>query len=200
MNITLDIENYRGKREDALRSLARRMSSKVLKYRRSVTLEPMLPYERRIIHSEVQNIEGVSTNSIGVENNRRVVIYLEEVGFEESMAKDRTRASRQSASRGERRESPERPKASERQDKRGGSGSKKKSITDVIDKIEKTIPHMNEKETEEDGDFDYSSTAYLREPTKRFSSFAEYESHMANLASNAANKDSGKAAEEETEE
>jgi spoIIIJ-associated protein len=40
-------------------------------------LEPMNPYERRIIHSEVQHIEGVSTNSIGSENNRRIVIYID---------------------------------------------------------------------------------------------------------------------------
>ena len=49
---------------------------KVLREKRSVMLEPMNPYERRIIHSEVQGIEGVSTNSIGVENNRRVVVEL----------------------------------------------------------------------------------------------------------------------------
>ena len=76
--ITLDIENYRNKREDALRALARRMANKVLKGKRSVMLEPMNPYERRIIHSEVQGIEGVSTNSIGADDNRRVVIFLEE--------------------------------------------------------------------------------------------------------------------------
>ncbi|MBQ7173445.1 MAG: protein jag [Clostridia bacterium] len=76
--ITLDIENYRNKREDALRALARRMANKVLKGKRSVMLEPMNPYERRIIHSEVQSIEGVSTNSIGADDNRRVVIFLEE--------------------------------------------------------------------------------------------------------------------------
>ena len=76
--ITLDIENYRSKREDALRALARRMANKVLKGKRSVMLEPMNPYERRIIHSEVQGIEGVSTNSIGADDNRRVVIFLEE--------------------------------------------------------------------------------------------------------------------------
>ena len=76
--ITLDIENYRSKREDTLRALARRMANKVLKGKRSVMLEPMNPYERRIIHSEVQGIEGVSTNSIGADDNRRVVIFLEE--------------------------------------------------------------------------------------------------------------------------
>ncbi len=76
--ITIDIENYRAKREETLRSLARRMADKVIKYKKSVMLEPMNPYERRIIHSEVQNIKGVSTNSIGSENNRKVVIYLED--------------------------------------------------------------------------------------------------------------------------
>lgn len=75
--IMVDIEGYRERREQALRALARRMSARVLKYRRNITLEPMSAYERRIIHSEVQGISGVSTNSIGAERNRRVVIYLE---------------------------------------------------------------------------------------------------------------------------
>ena len=78
VKITVDAENYRAKREETLRSLARRMADKVLKQKRSVMLEPMNPYERRIIHSEIQSIEGVSTNSIGSENNRKIVIYLEE--------------------------------------------------------------------------------------------------------------------------
>ncbi len=78
VKITLDIENYRAKREAALRTLARRMASKVVKYKKSVMLEPMNPYERRIIHSEVQGIAGVSTNSIGSENNRRVVMFLDD--------------------------------------------------------------------------------------------------------------------------
>lgn len=81
VHITVDVENYRSKREATLRSLARRMASKVQKNGKSVMLEPMSPYERRIIHSEVQGIEGVSTNSIGVDSNRRVVIYLESAGF-----------------------------------------------------------------------------------------------------------------------
>ncbi|MBE6662358.1 MAG: protein jag [Ruminococcaceae bacterium] len=76
--ITIDIENYRAKREETLRALARRMADKVVKYKKSIMLEPMNPYERRIIHSEVQNIKGVATNSIGSENNRKVVIYLED--------------------------------------------------------------------------------------------------------------------------
>ena len=74
--VTLDIEGYRAKREDTLRALARRMAAKALKNKRSVMLEPMSAYERRIIHSEIQSIEGVSTNSIGSDNNRKIVIYL----------------------------------------------------------------------------------------------------------------------------
>ena len=74
--VTIDIEGYRAKREETLRALARRMAAKALKNRRSVMLEPMSAYERRIIHSEIQNIEGVSTNSIGSDNNRKIVIFL----------------------------------------------------------------------------------------------------------------------------
>ena len=78
VKITIDVENYRAKREDTLRALARRKASQVLRYKKSVMLEPMNPYERRIIHSEIQGIEGVSTNSIGSEDNRKVVIILDE--------------------------------------------------------------------------------------------------------------------------
>ena len=78
VKVTVDAEGYRAKREETLRALARRMADRVLKQKRSVMLEPMNPYERRIIHSEIQNVEGVSTNSIGSENNRKIVIYLEE--------------------------------------------------------------------------------------------------------------------------
>ncbi len=76
--ISVDIESYRAKREDTLRALARRMAHRVVKYKRSVMLEPMNPYERRIIHAELQSFAGVNTNSIGSESNRKVVIYLDE--------------------------------------------------------------------------------------------------------------------------
>ena len=74
--VTIDIEGYRAKREETLRALARRMAAKALRNKRSVMLEPMSAYERRIIHSEIQGIEGVSTNSIGADSNRKIVIYL----------------------------------------------------------------------------------------------------------------------------
>ena len=75
--VVVDISGYRAKREETLRLLARRMADRALKYKRSVSLEPMPSHERRIIHSEVQKIEGVTTNSVGSENNRRVVIFPE---------------------------------------------------------------------------------------------------------------------------
>ena len=74
--VTIDIEGYRAKREETLRALARRMAAKALRNHKNVMLEPMSAYERRIIHSEIQGIEGVSTNSIGSDNNRKIVIYL----------------------------------------------------------------------------------------------------------------------------
>ena len=52
------------------------MAAKALRNKRSVMLEPMSAYERRIIHSEIQGIEGVSTNSVGSDNNRKIVIFL----------------------------------------------------------------------------------------------------------------------------
>ena len=72
--ITLNINGYREKREKTLEALARRLSNQVLRSGRSTTLEPMAPYERRIIHATVQGIEGVSSTSVGDEPNRKVVI------------------------------------------------------------------------------------------------------------------------------
>ncbi len=78
VRISLDVEGYRAKREETLRQLARKMADKVLRYKKSVMLEPMTAYERRIIHSEVQKIDGVATNSIGSESNRKIVMYLDD--------------------------------------------------------------------------------------------------------------------------
>ncbi|OGO88353.1 MAG: hypothetical protein A2Y15_00860 [Clostridiales bacterium GWF2_36_10] len=81
--ITLDIENYREKRAQTLKTLARRMSDKVLKYKKSFALEPMNAYERRIIHSECQNIAGITTYSIGDGVERKIVIAPEGRGNKE---------------------------------------------------------------------------------------------------------------------
>ncbi len=77
VKIAVDIEGYRAKREATLRSLARRMGAKALKNRRDVVMEPMNPYERRIIHSEIQGIENLSTHSVGSDENRKIIIVYE---------------------------------------------------------------------------------------------------------------------------
>ncbi len=76
VKICLDIENYRTKREETLKALARRMADKAVRYHRNVTLEPMLAYERKIIHAELQNYDGVFTYSVGSDSDRKVVIAL----------------------------------------------------------------------------------------------------------------------------
>lgn len=78
LRITINVGNYREKRKVTLRELAKKNSEKVLKYGRNVTFEPMNPYERRIIHTAVQEIEGVTSYSVGVDAGRRVVIALED--------------------------------------------------------------------------------------------------------------------------
>lgn len=74
LRIHVDAENYRAKREQSLESLAHKVAGKVLKYRRSVTLEPMNAYERHVIHAALQDKAGVTTYSVGTEPNRRVVV------------------------------------------------------------------------------------------------------------------------------
>lgn len=76
--ISVNVGNYREKRRNTLRELAKKNSQKVLKYGRNVTFEPMNPYERRIIHTAVQEIEGVTSHSVGSDSARRVVITLAE--------------------------------------------------------------------------------------------------------------------------
>lgn len=76
-HISIDAENYRSKREESLVRLAEKMAAKALKYRRSMALEPMNSYERHVIHTALQNYEGVTTCSTGSEPNRRVVISCE---------------------------------------------------------------------------------------------------------------------------
>ena len=72
--VSINVGNYREKREKTLRSLAHKNANRVAKYGRNVTLEPMNPYERRIIHTAVQGIEGVTSASFGEGSDRRVVI------------------------------------------------------------------------------------------------------------------------------
>ncbi len=74
--ISIDTENYKKKREESLIKLANKTAEKVIKYRRNITLDPMNPYERRIVHSSLQGNDKISTFSTGDEPMRRVVVAL----------------------------------------------------------------------------------------------------------------------------
>ena len=74
VRVILDVADYRQKREETLVRLANRVADKVIRTRKNLSLEPMNPYERRIIHSTLQNHKYVDTQSIGEEPNRKVVV------------------------------------------------------------------------------------------------------------------------------
>ena len=76
--VFVDIENYRSKRTDSLTALAKRMATKVVQVKKSLKLEPMSSFERRIIHTALQGISNITTHSEGEEPNRCLVIdYVE---------------------------------------------------------------------------------------------------------------------------
>ena len=76
VRVILDIEGYKGKREKTLENLAESIAKNVVKTRKSITLEPMQAYERKIIHTKLQNHKLVETRSIGEEPYRKVVVEL----------------------------------------------------------------------------------------------------------------------------
>ncbi len=76
VRVILDIEGYKAKREKTLEELAEKVAKTVIKTRKPVKLEPMQAYERKIIHSKLQQNDKVQTESIGEEPNRRIVISL----------------------------------------------------------------------------------------------------------------------------
>ncbi|MBR7133891.1 MAG: KH domain-containing protein [Clostridia bacterium] len=90
--ISINIGNYRERREETLTNLAKRISAQVLKTGKSRTLEPMNPYERRIIHTAVQEIEGVVSNSYGEGVGRRVIISPEGAEVRPPRYNDRRRS------------------------------------------------------------------------------------------------------------
>ena len=113
IRVTLDTENYRAKREDSLRRLAQRMANRAQKTGRKVVLEPMNPYERRVLHTALQNHPAVTTHSEGEEPNRRVVIML---------ANQPERAQAESGEKSEKSERGDKPSSSRRRRSRRGRG------------------------------------------------------------------------------
>lgn len=97
--ISLDCNGYRDKRRETLCALAKKTSAKVIRQGRKIALEPMNPYERRIIHSVVADIEGVSSRSTGTEPYRKVVIYADKPHFERENRESKENRGRRSSRR-----------------------------------------------------------------------------------------------------
>ena len=132
IRVTLDTENYRAKREDSLRRLAQRMANRATKTGRKVVLEPMNPYERRVLHTALQNHPAVTTHSEGEEPNRRVVIML-------ANQAERTEEKTERAERGERGErgekSSSRRSRSRRRGRRGGKNAAPQAGQDAVQEV-----------------------------------------------------------------
>ena len=132
MHICVDAENYRSKREDSLVHLAEKMAAKALKYKRSMALEPMNSYERHVIHTALQNYEGVTTSSIGTEPNRRVVVSC--VGAEQSRE-------RSGHGRGDRRsKAPKAEKASRVMDEI--KEEIEEAVEEIVEEIEEVVEEL----------------------------------------------------------
>lgn len=118
--VVVNCENYREKREETLKALAVRIANKAVKYGKKFSLEPMNPFERKVIHSALSNMEGIKTESEGAEPNRYVVVVPENL----KSAGDKTERFGRSSSKKER-------------DRNGKRDRKEKS--DVIKLDKKTI-------------------------------------------------------------
>ncbi len=139
--VTLDVGNYREKRRKALVDLAKRIGNQVMKNHRRSTLEPMSPYERRIIHTTIQEVEGVTSWSVGNEPYRRVVIGLEtdsEVGKDVPTS---SRPARNKRSNGKRRD---------QSGKRGGRRDEDVIISRPVRQVREFVPRSNPLPTAED--------------------------------------------------
>jgi len=133
IRVTLDTENYRAKREDSLRRLAMRMANRAQKTGRKVVLEPMNPYERRVLHTALQNHPAVTTHSEGEEPNRRVVITL--AGQAERTDKGERSGKGEKAEHGEKSDKPRRS----RRRGRGRRGPKKEAQQNAASVQEKEL-------------------------------------------------------------
>ncbi len=136
VRLTIDTCGYREKRKKALQDLAQRISKSVLRTGRSVALEPMNPYERRIIHSAVTEIEGVSSHSSGEEPNRKVIITNDSAP--ESKRDDKNARSFRENSRYDRNDRGRGGRRNDRRDRRdrrpAGEGPRKLDLSTSFEK------------------------------------------------------------------
>ena len=129
--VVVDCENYRDKRNKTLTALANRLAQKAIKTGRKICLEPMNPFERRIIHSAIANVEGIKTESEGKEPNRYVAIIPD--GY------DPTKEKRAGSRGGERRFKNGFDKGGKKRDKKGGDRRRSSSSQTSADKPKKTF-------------------------------------------------------------
>ena len=134
--VTIDIENYREKREKSLVGLANKMGNQVRRTGRKASLEPMNPYERRIIHTTIQNIDGVTSWSIGSEPNRHVVIGLTEEAL-------RARKARSNKPREERAADGENRPQREQRNRRNNGGRRDVAPERPARQIREFVPRSN---------------------------------------------------------
>lgn len=133
--VTLDTENYRAKREDSLRRLAQRMANRAQKTGRKVVLEPMNPYERRVLHTALQNHPAVTTHSEGEEPNRRVVIMLRNQPERAEKPERAAQGDKPAGSRNRR-----------RRGRRGGKPAENAPATEATIAPEQTVDQLGEEE------------------------------------------------------
>ena len=162
--ITVNIENYREKREETLRKLAAKMAAKVKKSGRNIALEPMNAYERRIIHAEIQKIEGVSTNSVGSEGNRRVIIFPEG-------------ATKPTEARPERKQNPKRGDRKENKDRREKPAYDKAKA----EQREKTAAEKSEARKEPQKEYSYKRPEGSRPAPRKIEKAKDLDSYFAKL-------------------
>lgn len=136
--VTVNIGDYREKREKTLSGLARRAAIQAAKTGRSTSLEPMNPYERRIIHTAVQKVQGATSYSVGAEPNRHVVI----AASDDNPVKNNRPARHANRNRGERPENNARPERGET-----NTGDR---VERPVREVRKFIPRSNPMNTAED--------------------------------------------------
>ncbi|NLP49000.1 MAG: KH domain-containing protein [Clostridiales bacterium] len=109
--VLINVGNYRERREATLRRIAAKNAEKAKRYGRNMYLDPMNPYERRIVHTEVQTIDGVESHSVGSDSNRRVVITPDQVKTDRPVSNHQRSAEKADNNKGKSEEAERKPRS-----------------------------------------------------------------------------------------
>lgn len=138
--VTIDVGNYREKRDKTLAELARKVGSQAAKTGRKTSLEPMNPYERRIIHTTVQDIEGATSWSVGTEPNRHVVVGPSEDNPVRREAKPQRERGGRGGRSNDRSRSGERSERPQRENRRSSDGVPERPVRQVREFVPRSNP------------------------------------------------------------